>query len=221
MSLALLIAPSPAPAQEGAQQQLWLDFNPSVTVAPGVAVFGDVGIRVPLETSADWRTMIIRPGTMLSVGGVRLAAGGAGFYTADPGADKWELRPWQGIGITWPRSLGLEHYVRTEQRASISTDTWDTRWSLRTRYNVQIPISLADRTRGHAWRLLIGSEGFLTFNPDPGQRHRQLRCTMAAEHTIDPTWRVRLEITVELARRYHVDGGWTGLYLRLRTYLRS
>lgn len=209
-----------AAAQNGVREQLWIDYNASWGVTDRVEIFGDLGARTDLESSTDWKLLVLRPGLLYTPGGrLRLAGGLASFNTfSDTRLDQTELRIWQGVGTIWPRTIRLDHYIRTEERIYFDADTWDASWSVRTRYSVQLPIDLETWHRGRYLRLYLCAEGFLTLGSEPRERHRQMRTILGIEHARSRTLRFRFDTMLELAHRYQTADDWTALCLRLRIY---
>ncbi len=209
-------------AQNSVREQLWLDYNASWAATGRIEIFGDVGARTDLESSTDSKQLVVRPGVLYTPSRrVRLAGGLASFNTfIDGGLELTELRVWQGVGATWPRSVRLDHYFRTEERIYFDTDTWETSWSLRTRYLLQLPIDIETWESGRYLRLYLCAEGFITLGPEPRERHQQVRTILGLEHARSRNFRLRFDTMLELAHRYQTDDNWAALILRLRLYHR-
>jgi len=203
-------------------EQIWFDYNASWTLTPKLSLYGDIGGRGDLESATDWKQIVIRPGVLYTPGSsVRLTAGLASFDTfVDGRIARSELRVWKGVNAAWPRSVGLEHYLRAEERIYFNTDNGNTSWSLRTRYSAQLPIALKMWDAARHLRLHVGTEGFITIGPDPGECHRQVRAIVGIEHGLSRILRVRFDTMLERAWRYKSFDSWTALYLRLRFYQR-
>jgi len=177
-----------AHAQHELGGQVWIDYNPAWQVSPAGELFGDVGARTELE-GLSWFRLVVRPGFRQRVSSRVQVGGGVGsFYSAnDIVDDRWELRPWQGMVVSWPSSgVPLEHYVRIEQRIDLNTGTWDARVSLRGRYRVHTRFEWARTPAGTYWRVLAGVEGFLTLVGDQGQFREQFRVSAAVERGLRP-----------------------------------
>ena len=211
-----------AVAQNGIREQLWTDYNASWAASERLEIYGDVGARTDLESSTDWKLLVIRPSILYTPGrGLRLAGGLASFNTFTNGSlDQTELRIWQGVGTTWPRAIRLDHYFRTEERIYFDGGAWDAKWSLRTRYLLQLPMELTTSRTGRYLRLYLCAEGFITLGPEQRERHQQIRTILGIEHARSRSVRVRFDTMLELARRYQTEDNWTALYLRLRIYHR-
>ena len=166
--------------------------------------------------------MILRPGVRWSPrNSIRLTGGFASFYNSMRGAaDVWELRPWQGVGITWPQSIRLVHYFRLEERFYLNTETWDAESSVRPRYQVALPLDLKRWDSGRYWQLQLSVEGFLTLGAESGERHRQVRATAGLEYCAGASLRLRFDTTLEKAVQYLESERWTALNLRLRVFQR-
>jgi hypothetical protein len=90
-------------AQDEVSKQIWLDYNPRWLWPSGLELFGDIGVRTELN-EGGWGRIVVRPGLRGSIGrGFQLAGGVGGFYTGNEGfADRFEIRPFQGLSVTWP-----------------------------------------------------------------------------------------------------------------------
>ncbi len=182
--IAVVVAVSEASAQNDVSEQIWLDYNPRWTWPSGLELFGDVGVRTELAEQG-WGRIVVRPGIRGTIGsGFRLAGGTGIFYTGGPNVpDELELRPFQGVSVTWPRGrVRLDHYARLEERFQFATATWSLATSLRFRYRLHTQIHWEGARADAHWRLLAHFEGFLTIAGETGLLDEKVRAGMGVEH---------------------------------------
>jgi hypothetical protein len=215
-------ASSVAAAQEeesGVSEQLWIDYNPRWTDPSHREIFGDIGVRTVLGDN-EWVRFVARPGIRGPVGAFRLA-GGIGFlYRLNKsGADVLEVRPFQGIGATWPRLkwIRLQHYVRLEERFQWETDDWSLTTSLRARYRLQTEFSFSGFRPGSDWRVVLHVEGFLTFVGNAGLEDEKRRIGFGVGHNVGSALRLRADFTWEKTG-LEFFGPSDNFFLRFRIY---
>jgi hypothetical protein len=139
----------------------------------------------------------------------------------DDTGDHWELRPWQGVNLTWPREpFLLEHYVRMEERFDFETASWNVRRSLRTRYRVGTFVQWATPQNGTHWRIMGSLEGFVTTAGDRDRLPTQLRFSFGLECGFQAGLRVQFEAAWQLRDRPLAEGTADELFLRLRFFQR-
>lgn len=182
-----LVFPGTASAQrdtlevDDVSPQLWMDYDPSVQLSPRVRLFGDFGARTQLETGGWWR-IVARPSVRYDISGQAWIGGGFGnFYTFNEGiADRWELRPWQGVDVAWPKwKFPLRHYVRLEERFDFNTATWASSVSLRGRYRISLSRQWATIIReDRFWRAFGSLERFVSLAGEQGQSREQVRAML-------------------------------------------
>lgn len=72
--------------------------------------------------------------------------GGIGFFFTNNLKDpnRLEIRPFQGIKLTWPNRprIKIQHYVRLEERFDLETTNWDNTFGLRFRYQAEMVLFL-------------------------------------------------------------------------------
>lgn len=188
-----LVAPS-AHASD-ITRQLWVDYNPSwLTSKKNITAGGDVGFRTPLE-SADWIRLVLRPGVDIRVKHVTLKAGIGNFLTfSDDIQNRWELRPYQGVGWVWPRSLvNFDHLVRLEERFDFNTVDWTSFNSLRGRYRLRLRYIFAQIRPDRFWRAYGSGEFFVNLAGTEGLQQEQFRITLGMERSFSRKLRFRLE----------------------------
>jgi hypothetical protein len=216
-------SPGPAAAQLQAEDevspQLWVDYNPSWQVGPRVDVFGDVSARTELGSQGWWR-FVVRPSARYQFDRVQLSGGIGNFFTLnDVIADRWEIRPWQGVRFSWPRGVvPFEHLVRLEERFDFNLRTWNSSSSLRVRYRLRPSIDWGTESETRYWRALASMEIFYTLAGDPGQFEEEVRLTASVERSYRPKLRVRLDATWQKEGRVLSEGSIDDLILRFRVF---
>lgn len=205
--------------QEDVSPQLWIDYNPRWTWPSSFEVFGDVGVRTEFLQNG-WGRFIIRPGVRGNVGAFRLSGGLGSFYTNNAdAADRWELRPFQGVAATWPSGrFRIDHYLRFEERFEFETDDWSLDASVRARYRLQTQF-LWGGFRGSAfWRVLGHAEGFATLTGEAGQFDEKLRIGLGIERGFGPKFRIRIDATWQKTGLNIFNSPTDDIYIRVRFF---
>ena len=223
-TLLVLSFPQPALAQstDDLRAELWLDYNPSWSIAHNTDFYGDVGVRSDLELTGYLR-VVVRPSfRYFPSRNVRIAGGVGSFYERLPViANRWEIRPWQGVMVTWPRRrVSLEHFVRLEQLFDFNTQTWESRNSLRGRYRLRAFFDFGVREPGRYWRLMGSVEGFLTLAGEQGQSREWFRLTAGLDRGFHSGLRTRFDVTWEKEGLPLGGGSGDHLFLRVRLFTR-
>jgi hypothetical protein len=122
-----------------ANDLLWVDLYPHFYVSEKLEYYGDGGYRTNLNKNA-WHWVYARPSVRYHIDKHWELHGGVGFFYIfnNVTSDRFEIRPWQGIRLSWPRieNLGFKHYVRFEQRIYFFADDRSSRLDLRLRYKI-------------------------------------------------------------------------------------
>jgi len=208
-----------AHAQDEVSKQVWLDYNPAHSWASGLKLYGDFGTRTQ-AFDQGWFRIIARPSVRGPWGSFHWAAGVGGFYTFNElFADRFEIRPFQGISAVWPRApVRIDHYARLEQRFEFRTTDWDLTPSLRFRYRTQIQLHWSGVSRGAHWRVLAHLEGFLTLSGETGQFDEKVRIGVGVERGFGKTFRVRIDVTWQQTGALITGSSTDDVYLRVRLF---
>jgi len=202
-------------------KQIWLDFNPSYLVKPGLKIFGDIGTRREFENDGWWR-LVLRPSVQISFGKrYEFITGIGNFYTFNEIiADRWELRPFQGLRFTWPHGkFPLRHYIRLEERFDFNTATWNSRNSVRLRYQLLVSYQWKALRPGRFWQLSASGEGFLTLLGEEGQFRELSRVTVGLDRSYTFDLHIRFELTWQQERFFfNKDDLVSDIYFRFRLY---
>lgn len=176
--------------------QLWVDYNPSVLLTPRLDLYGNLGYRTQLKSGGWWR-LVIRPNAMYRLVGTLEVGGGLGnFLTFNEEIEnRWELRPWQGARLVWPRwRIPLDHFLRFEERFDFNTGTWESRSSLRLRYRLRATFRWGAKQEDRYWRALLTTELFANLAGEQGQFTEQARVQLAIERSLRFMLRLRFEV---------------------------
>jgi len=215
--------PGPISAQDDdVSQQIWVDYNPVWALPDSLELYGDVGLRTQLR-DRGWRKLVVRPSIRGPVGQFRWSGGVGGFFTRnDSVANRFEIRPFQGIAAIWPqrRIFHLEHYVRLEERFEWETDTWSLDASLRFRYRFQSRYSFSGPLENAEWQVLFHAEVFATLAGNAGQFDENVRIGAGLERALSPAWRAGLDLTWQRRGKPFSGGHTEGFYIRVRVFQR-
>lgn len=200
--------------------QVWLDYNPSWALSPEVTVGGDVGFRKVLG-SHEWARLVLRPGVDVPVKFFTLKAGLGNFFTfSDYITNRWEIRPYQGVGWVWPRiGVNFDHLARLEERFEFNTETWNSTNSLRGRYRLRARYQFATIRPGRFWRAYGSGEFFRILTGAAGTQREQFRVTLGIERCFSPGSRVRLQVTWQQEELFFLPSDSAEeIYFRLRFF---
>ena len=210
-----------AQSQNDIIKQLWLDVNPNWFIDPNLELFGDVAVRKEFEENGSSRS-VVRPGLRYHItNGIFITGGIGSFYTWNTLiADRWEIRPFQGLQTHWPRSkIPFQHYLRLEQQFDLNTETWESLNSLRLRYRIRPQLQFDTRQSGSFWRLMASFEGFITLAGEQGQSREQARAMLALERSFRFGQRLRFEAIWQKAGLLFISNKTVDdLFIRFRYY---
>ena len=198
--------------------QIWLDYNPVWALPDSLELYGDVGFRTEFRDHG-WGKLVVRPSVRGPVGQFRWSGGIGVFFTGNETvANRFEIRPFQGIAATWPRRrvFHLEHYARLEERFEWETDDWGLDASLRFRYRLQTRYSFSGPVENAQWQVLLHGEAFVTVAGNAGQFDETVRIGVGLERAFGAAWRARLDLTWQRRGRPFSGADVDDLYIRVR-----
>lgn len=120
-------------------QQVWIDFYPHYYFNKKLEYYGDAGYRT-IVSNRSWTRLYVRPSVKYHLNKTWELHAGLGlfyiFYTND--VDQFEIRPWQGVQLNWPKweKVGFKNLLRFEERMSFLTDDWILDFEFRLRYKL-------------------------------------------------------------------------------------
>lgn len=203
----------------GLHKELWIDYNPSKQITETVELFGDIGGRWLFQHKGLWR-LVIRPGIGFPAGNFKVTAGIGNFLTfSDEAADRWEIRPYQGIAAVWPRgAMSLDHLLRLEERFDFNTETWKSVNSLRARYRLRVNYKWGAVLPGRFWIATAAVESFYTLSGKKGASREEARVTLGIDRGLDHARRICQEISWQDRDYLFPTGSFDEFYYRIRYY---
>jgi hypothetical protein len=218
--LAAIASPARSQSDEELSGQIWIDINPSYYFDPHNKLYGDVGVRKEFENDGWWR-LVVRPSYRTKLPRRFFLSFGLGsFFTFNELiADRWELRPFQGVDFNWPRGkFPLRHYLRLEERFDFHTETWSSKISLRARYKLSASYRFATVQRDRFWQITAGAEAFVTIAGTQGQFQEQSRLMFGMDRSLKRDLHFRFELTWQRESIVFGDDDDTAstLYFRFR-----
>jgi len=222
--LLLGISASRVPGQSSSDvsKQFWLDFNPTRFQSVDLEFRGSFGVRRELENNGWWRLLAV-PQVRYYLGNNLFATGGlGGYYTFNETIDdRLEIRPFQGFLAKWPyiKKAHFEHYLRLEERFDFDTADWDSRISLRLRFQILFVYQFQAIQEHRFWRIRGGGEGFFTLGGEQGQFQEQARASISIDRSLRSGTVLRFETTWQKESRFFASGQSVDtIYFRFRLY---
>lgn len=120
-------------------QQIWIDFYPHYYMNEKLEYYGDAGYRT-IVSERNWTRLYVRPSLKYHLTDTWEFHAGLGlfyiFYSHD--VDQFEIRPWQGVQLNWPKwdKFGFKNLLRFEERMSFLTTNWIMDFEFRIRYKL-------------------------------------------------------------------------------------
>ena len=98
------------------------------------------------QTEGHWKQVMIRPALIYTMRDeLYLQAGLSVLFTWNGDENIYEIRPWQGVNIFFPRigQIFINNFIRLEERIFLFSNDYDHSASIRARYSVatQIPLN--------------------------------------------------------------------------------
>ena len=214
-----LVAPSISHASD-IERQLWLDYNLTSHRSSKWDVFGDLGYRTTFE-DPRFRRYVIRPNALTYWRDWKFMGGVGNFITwNDDNDNTWEVRPWQGAEVMWPRTkVRLKHLFRLEQRMTFDMDNSDDNtFSLRFRYRISYDINWTNPEKGSYWRTPLSLEGFTTLSGTDDEWSEDSRAVAAIDYIFGPRWTAGVDFTWQKSAAPWIRGAADEFYLRLRVF---
>jgi hypothetical protein len=205
---------------DDSSKQLWVDYNPSWYLSEKVTFGGDLGYRTYLDRDSGFR-LVLRPGVDLPSRYVTFKAGLGNFWTiSDKITNRWEIRPYQGVGWIWPRGpVNVDHLARLEERFDFNTVTWTSVNSLRGRYRLRLRYLFAVARPDRFWRAFGSGEIFLNLAGEEGLQNEQFRATLGLERSFSRLMRVRMQVTWQQEEIFFLPSeSVDAVYFRLRVF---
>ncbi len=177
--------------------------------------------RTKLNKDDGFR-LVLRPGVDLPYRFVTLKAGIGNFWTiSDIITNRWEIRPYQGVGWVWPRGrTNVDHLVRLEERFDFNTVTWNSVNSLRARYRLRLQVPFRSARPDRFWRVFGSGEFFLKLAGEEGLQREQFRAHFGVGTEFQPRCAgSALQATWQQEEFFLVpDNSADDLFFRFRVY---
>ncbi len=119
--------------------QIWIDFYPHYYFNKKLEYYGDAGYRT-IISERNWSRLYVRPSIKYHLNKTWELHAGIGFfymfYKYD--IDQFEIRPWQGVQLNWPKwdKIGFKNLLRLEERILFLTNNWSSDLEFRMRYKL-------------------------------------------------------------------------------------
>ena len=206
-------------------EQLWLDFNPSYEKENGIFLFGDIGYRKEFG-SLNWNRLVFRPGIKKVQKHYYLTGGVGNFITFvgdTGGGNRYEFRPFQGIGKNWPNGqyLKINHYARFEEKFAWNLSDGDFDFAFRVRYKFTLSYSMRTWLENHHnwWKIYTSFELFGATSQSENSIDEQTRLGVGIERSFSRNQRAKIEtIWQKQAILFNSNAPVNAFYLRLRYY---
>ena len=168
----------------------WFDFNGSYKFNEQWKVYGDAGYRTVFINNKFHR-FYIRPSGSFQIDPIFIVHGGIALFTTfNKNNTLWEIRPFQGVEVNWPKvfSINLNHYFRSEERF-FSGNTINT-FLVRLRYRLGTTIRYSQSKNEQYFYTPIQFEWFVSYGSDIDFQLTEFRAVIGLGYVIDNSWKV-------------------------------
>jgi len=208
-----------AQEDESADKQVWVDLTKYYPLDKRVQLGGDTGLRGFFAFDDEWTAFFIRPSMTYVARGNLSFHGGVGLFYAfqDGHNDAWEVRPWAGVRLSWPRigPLPVEHYFRAEERfiRIESRPDFQSVLRLRYRFGTNVPLS-PDNGQVSRFYVPLSYEFFMNAGGDvPARFVNNTRFVLGLGCRVTPKWRIELNYTLISFRGSTRDSFYTAAHV--------
>lgn len=196
--------------EELVNQQLWIDIYPHFYVNDKLEYYGDAGYRTILE-EFSWSRIYARPSVRYHFNKLWQAHAGLGFFYIfnKSNADRFEITPWQGVQLNWPKfnRLSFKNLVKLEERISYRTDDWSSSFDLRLRYKLSGTLKLCKTCTESYWFIPFYGELFFPVNDDIEEFFRNRgRAGLGLAYNVSKTWQFSFIFNWQSSRSGPEDG---------------
>ena len=168
----------------------WSDFNGSYKLDEKWKLYGDAGYRTVFIIN-KFQRLYIRPSASYRLSSFsNLHAGIALFTTFDKNNTLWEIRPFQGFEVNWPKifSTNLNHYLRTEERFFRGNIV--NTFLLRLRYRLGTIIQFSQIESEQYFYTPLQLEWFFNYGSDVDFQINEFRAVIGLGYVINNSWKV-------------------------------
>jgi hypothetical protein len=145
--------------------QIWFYFISHFYINEKLEYYGDSGYRTVLREDG-WHRIYARPSVRYHISKLWEVQGGIGFFYSfnELISDRFEIRPWQGIKLNWPRfeKILFNHLIRFEERFSFRTNDWQSSFEFRMRYKLAGRLDIIKAGPDSFWFIPFYAEIFVS-----------------------------------------------------------
>ena len=151
-------------------QHIWLEGFVAYPFSKKVEFFADASYRFVFTKKENWCRVMARPSLKWNLLNWMDLRGGLGVFYSNfkEDDDILEVRPWQGLNVSWPKLkyVKFAHLVRVEQQILYNTSTWDRRFVNRFRYQLSSRIKLSATKKFKYFFIPLSAEFFFRTDPE-------------------------------------------------------
>ena len=197
--LIILASSSLVYTQNGQTERInsWFDFNGSYKFDEQWKLYGDAGYRTVFINNKFHR-FYIRPSGSFQLNPIFILHGGIALFTTfDKNNTLWEIRPFQGVEVNWPKvfSINLNHYFRSEERF-FQGNTINT-FLLRLRYRLGTTIRYSQSKSEQYFYTPLQLEWFVSYGSDINFQLNEIRAVIGLGYVIDTSWKVEFNTILD------------------------
>jgi len=186
--------------------QIWIDFYPHYFINKKLEYYGDAGYR-SIVSNGSWSRIYVRPSVRYHVHkAFELQAGMGIFYIFNKTKfDQFEVTPWQGFQVNWPKltRISFKHLFKLEERFSFETNNnWASNFEFRFRYKLFGKVSFV---RASKWYIPFYGELFIPIKGEIQELYRNKgRVGVGLGYKPNKEW--------QIAFVFNWQGSRTGIY---------
>ncbi len=183
--------------------QIWIDLYPNFFKSERWEYIGDTGYR-SIFGGESWNRVHLRPSLRYHLNSTWKLRGGIGvFYVFNSARDRFEISPWQGVQLNWPRwpALRFRHFLRIEERMSFLTKNWAASFDFRLRYRLRGTLRFCKNCDRRFWFTTFYGELFFPIFDDVKEVFRnrgRIGVGLGRDHT--KVWRWELLVNWQSSR---------------------
>ncbi len=173
-------------------QQIWIDLYPHYFISEKFEYYGDAGYR-SIVNNGTWSRIYVRPSFRYHVNSkLELQTGIGLFYIFNKVKyDQFEVTPWQGFQINWPKltRISLKHLFKLEERFSFETNNnWASNFEFRFRYKLFGKVSFVHASK---WYIPFYGELFVPIKGEIQELYRNKgRAGLGLGYKPDKDWQI-------------------------------
>jgi len=189
--------------------EIWFDVYLHYYINDKLEYYGDAGFRTIINEQS-WNRIYARPSIRHHINDHWELHAGLGlfyiFFNEDE-FNRFELTPWQGIQLNWPKFgiLGFKHLVKLEERISFLTEDWTSSYGFRFRYKLSGKLSLPKSESSSQWFIpFYGELFFPAFDKIEAFFSDKMRTGIGIGYS-KSDWNIQLLYNWQLARVIPLD----------------